>query len=155
MPLTYIFRRTLRFQRKLAPALHFKRTHGAGWKTEGVCAPVGREVSVLPWLLDFILKSEKKPLCQSLQLMLLRLSSGEILTTKDERKEKILHDEEPNVKWFRVIGSVWDFFPFWSEEFLILYNWNLQELLLKFQHGSSWKYTITWRGFHTGHTCYW
>lgn len=32
-----------------------------------------------------------------------------------------------NVKWFRVIGSVWDFFPFWSEEFLILYNWNLQE----------------------------
>lgn len=60
MPFTYIFKRTLSFQRKLAPVLHFKRTHGAGWKNEGVCAPVECEVSVLPWLCDFILKSEKK-----------------------------------------------------------------------------------------------
>lgn len=71
-----------------------------------MCAPVGREVSVLPWLLDFILKSEKKPLCQSLQLMLLRLSSGEILTTQDERKEKILHDEDEEPKC-QVISSDW------------------------------------------------
>lgn len=123
MPFTYIFKRTLSFQRKLAPVLHFKRTHGAGWKNEGVCAPVECEVSVLPWLRDFILKSEKKkPLCQSLQLMLLRLSSGDILTTKDERKEKILHDEdeEPKCQVISSDGSVWDFFPFWSEEFLIL-----------------------------------
>lgn len=71
-----------------------------------MCAPVGREVYVLPWLLDFILKSEEKPLCQSLQLMLLRLSSGEILTTKDERKEKILHDEDEEPKC-QVISSDW------------------------------------------------
>lgn len=71
-----------------------------------MCAPVEREVSVLPWLLDFILKSEKKPLCQSLQLMLLRLSSGEILTTKDERKETILHDEDEEPKC-QVISSDW------------------------------------------------
>lgn len=71
-----------------------------------MCAPVEREIYVLPWLLDFILKSEKKPLCQSLQLMLLRLSSGEILTTKDERKEKILHDEDEEPKC-QVISSDW------------------------------------------------